>query len=311
MSQIVELHQLSRVFDGVTAVNDLSLKVEKGELFGLVGPDGAGKTTTIRLLCGILEPSGGDARVAGYSIRTEPEAIKSRIGYMPQRFGLYGDLTVWENLHFYADVYQVSRKERSERLRRLLDFSQLEPFSDRLARDLSGGMKQKLGLACALIHTPEVLFLDEPTCGVDPLSRRDFWRILYDLTRQGVTIFMSTAYLDEAERCTRVGLMHQGRLMVCATPGSIRSRLPGEVWQIGCDNNRLAEKRIRSIQGVTAHLVGNTIHLIFTEPGMSMDRVVNDLDEAGLGILERKRLVPSLEDAFLHLIQKEVEKTAS
>ena len=311
MSQIVELHQLSRVFDGVTAVNDLSLEVQKGELFGLVGPDGAGKTTTIRLLCGILEPSGGDARVAGYSIRTEPEAIKSRIGYMPQRFGLYGDLTVRENLHFYADVYQVPRKERSERLRRLLDFSQLEPFSDRLARDLSGGMKQKLGLACALIHTPEVLFLDEPTCGVDPLSRRDFWRILYDLTRQGVTIFMSTAYLDEAERCTRVGLMHQGRLMVCATPGSIRSRLPGEVWQIGCDNNRLAEKQIRSIQGVTAHLVGNTIHLILTEPGISMDRVVNDLDKAGLAILERKRLVPSLEDAFLHLIQKEVGKTAS
>ena len=311
MSQIVELHQLSRVFDGVTAVNDLSLEVEKGELFGLVGPDGAGKTTTIRLLCGILEPSGGDARVAGYSIRTEPEAIKSRIGYMPQRFGLYGDLTVRENLHFYADVYQVPRKERSERLRRLLDFSQLEPFSDRLARDLSGGMKQKLGLACALIHTPEVLFLDEPTCGVDPLSRRDFWRILYDLTRQGVTIFMSTAYLDEAERCTRVGLMHQGRLMVCATPASIRSSLPGEVWQIGCDNNRLAEKQIRSIQGVTAHLVGNTIHLILTEPGISIDRVVNDLDEAGLAILERKRLVPSLEDAFLHLIQKEVEKTPS
>ena len=309
MSQIVELHQLSRAFDGVTAVNDLSLGVEKGELFGLVGPDGAGKTTTIRLLCGILEPSGGDARVAGYSIRTEPEAIKSRIGYMPQRFGLYGDLTVWENLHFYADVYRVPRKERSERLRRLLDFSQLEPFSDRLARDLSGGMKQKLGLACALIHTPEVLFLDEPTGGVDPLSRRDFWRILYDLTRQGVTIFMSTAYLDEAERCTRVGLMHQGRLMVCATPASIRSLLPGEVWQLRCDNNRLAEKQIRSLHGVTAHLVGNTIHLIVTEQDMSMDRVVNALDEAGYAILERKRLVPSLEDAFLHLIRKEIEKT--
>ena len=311
MSQIVELHQLSRAFDGVTAVNDLSLEVEKGELFGLVGPAGAGKTTTIRLLCGILEPSGGDARVAGYSIRTEPEAIKSRIGYMPQRFGLYGDLTVWENLHFYADVYRVPRKERSERLRRLLDFSQLEPFSDRLARDLSGGMKQKLGLACALIHTPEVLFLDEPTCGVDPLSRRDFWRILYDLTRQGVTIFMSTAYLDEAERCTRVGLMHHGRLMVCATPASIRSLLPGEVWQLRCDNNRLAEKQIRSLHGVTAHLVGNTIHLIVTEPDMSMDRVVNTLDQAGYGILERKRLVPSLEDAFLHLIRKEIEKTPS
>ena len=311
MSRIVELNQLSRVFDGVVAVDDLSLKVDKGELFGLVGPDGAGKTTTIRLLCGILEPSAGDARVVGYSIRTEAEQIKSRIGYMPQRFGLYGDLTVLENLHFYADVYQVPRKERSERLRRLLDFSRLEPFSDRLARDLSGGMKQKLGLACALIHTPEVLFLDEPTCGVDPLSRRDFWRILYDLTRQGVTIFMSTAYLDEAERCTRVGLMHQGRLMVCASPVSIRSRLPGEVWQIRCDNNRLAEKEIRSMRTVSVHLVGNTLHLIFTESAASMDLVADHLKQARLTVLEARRLSPSLEDAFLHLIQRETGKASS
>jgi len=227
MAEIIQIDHLTREFDGMVAVNDLSLTVEAGELFGLVGPDGAGKTTTMRLLGGILEPSGGDARVAGFSIRTHAEKVKERIGYMPRRFGLYGDLSVMENLSFYADIYQVPQGERPERFRRLLEFSQLGPFTDRLARDLSGGMKQKLGLTCALIHTPEILFLDEPTCGVDPVSRRDLWKILYELARRGITIFMSTAYLDEAERCTRVGLMHKGRLMVCASPDSIKEGLPG------------------------------------------------------------------------------------
>jgi ABC-2 type transport system ATP-binding protein len=304
MSGIIETDHLTREFNGVTAVRDLVLEVKGGELFGLVGPDGAGKTTVIRILCGVLEPSGGDARVAGYSIRTQTEQIKSRIGYMPQRFGLYGDLTVMENLQFYADIYQVPRKERAERLGRLLEFSQLGPFCRRLARDLSGGMKQKLGLACALIHTPEILFLDEPTCGVDPLSRRDLWRILYDLTKQGVTVFMSTAYLDEAERCTRVGLMHRGELMVCAPPASITSSLPGEVWEIRCDSNRLAKDKLRAIDGVTADLVGETLHLILEHRVATMERLTHRLKQEGLRILETRKVHPSLEDAFLYSIQK-------
>lgn len=308
MSGIIETYHLTREFDGVTAVRDFSLEVEAGELFGLVGPDGAGKTTAIRLLCGVLEPSSGDARVASYSIRTQGEQIKSRIGYMPQKFGLYGDLTVMENLHFYADIYQVPRKERAQRLSRLLDFSQLGPFSDRLARDLSGGMKQKLGLACALIHTPKILFLDEPTCGVDPVSRRDLWRILYELTNQGVTIFMSTAYLDEAERFARVGFMHRGEIMICASPASIKSNLPGEVWQIRCENNRLARERIRAMEGVTAALVGDTIHLIFSYPGGDMELLTNRLKQEGVRVLETRKVPPSLEDAFMHFIQKEMEK---
>jgi len=308
MSGSIEIHHLTRAFDGVTAVSDLNLKVQAGELFGLVGPDGAGKTTTIRLLCGVLEPSAGDARVAGYSIRTEGEKIKSRIGYMPQKFGLYGDLTVMENLHFYADVYQVHRKERVPRLHRLLEFSQLGPFSDRLARDLSGGMKQKLGLACALIHTPEILFLDEPTCGVDPVSRRDLWRILYELTQQGVTVFMSTAYLDEAERCTRVGLMHQGRLMICAPPPLIRSSLPQEVWQIRCTDNWLAREHIRRMEGVTADLVGENLHLIFRSPHGDMDLLTSCLEREGVRVLETKKVPPSLEDGFMHFIQRGVHK---
>jgi ABC-2 type transport system ATP-binding protein len=307
MSQIIQIEHLTREFDGVVAVKDLTLAVEKGELFGLVGPDGAGKTTTIRLLCGILDPSGGDARVAGFSIRTQGEEIKEHIGYMPQRFGLYGDLSVMENLSFYADVYQVPQEERPQRIGRLLEFSQLGPFTGRLAANLSGGMRQKLGLACALIHTPEILFLDEPTCGVDPVSRRDLWKILYELAKQGMTIFMSTAYLDEAERCTRVGLMYGGRLMVCAPPDSIKGELPGEVWEIRTENNRRARERIRAMEGVAADLVGDTVHVIFHDPGVDMKLVVRRLNREGVRVLERKKVPPSLEDAFMHLTHREKE----
>jgi ABC-2 type transport system ATP-binding protein len=203
-------------------VDNLDLEVEEGEIFGLVGPDGAGKSTTMRLLTGILDPTSGDAWVSEHSINKGSEDLKDHIGYMPQRFGLYDDLSVRENINFYADIFSVSPAEKKERMERLLRFSGLGPFGDRLARNLSGGMKQKLGLVCALIHTPKVLFLDEPTNGVDPVSRRDFWRILYQLLKDKVTIFYSTSYLDEAERCSRVGLIHKGRLLRCDTPSSIK-----------------------------------------------------------------------------------------
>ena len=216
---------LIKAFGDNTAVDHLDLEVASGELFGLVGPDGAGKTTIMRLFSGLLLPTGGEAWVAGHSILHDPEAIKEKIGYMPQRFGLYEDLTVMENVLFYADLYGVPKKERPPRIERLLAFSNLTPFQDRLAGNLSGGMKQKLGLACALIHTPKVLLLDEPTGGVDPVSRRDLWRILYDLLREGVTIFASTAYLDEAERCSRIGLIDKGRLLITGEPRQVRRML--------------------------------------------------------------------------------------
>lgn len=214
----IRLQNLTRSFGNVTAVDRLTFSVGEGELFGLVGPDGAGKTTTMRLLTAILDPTGGDAWVAGYHSVREAAAIKESIGYMSQRFGLYSDLTVLQNMNFYADIYGVARRGRADQIDRLLAFSNLVPFKQRLAGNLSGGMKQKLGLACALIHTPQVLFLDEPTNGVDPVSRRDFWRILYQLIRDGVTIFLSTAYLDEAERCSRLALIHRGRLLAMGTP---------------------------------------------------------------------------------------------
>jgi ABC-2 type transport system ATP-binding protein len=218
----IETKALTRTFGAATAVDGLDLAVGEGEIFGLVGPDGAGKTTVMRMLAGILPPTSGEASVAGHHVVREAEPLKADIAYMSQRFGLYEDLTVDENLRFYADLYGVRDEERRAKRERLLRFTNLAPFTSRLARHLSGGMKQKLGLACALIHTPRVLLLDEPTNGVDPVSRREFWQILYDLLAERVTIFFSTAYLDEAERCARVGLMHRGRLLRCAAPDDIK-----------------------------------------------------------------------------------------
>ena len=213
---------LTKRFGSLAAVNDFNLEVNEGEIFGLVGPDGAGKTTTMRLLTSILDPTVGEAWVYNKHIVKEAESLKESIAYMSQRFGLYEELSVIENINFYADVYGVPRNKRQETVDRLLGFSGLLPFKQRLAGKLSGGMKQKLGLACALIHTPKVLFLDEPTNGVDPVSRRDFWKILYDLLKEKVTIFCSTSYLDEAERCHRVGLIHKGNLLRCDSPDNIK-----------------------------------------------------------------------------------------
>ncbi len=222
MEWTIRTESLTRAFGAIRAVDGLTFSVREGEIFGLVGPDGSGKTTTMRLLAGILTPDSGDAWVNGSDVVREPEAVKEHIGYMAQRFGLYEDLTVGENIDFYADIYSVPRKERLPRVAELLSFSGLAPFKGRLTRNLSGGMKQKLGLCCSLLHTPRVLFLDEPTNGVDPVSRRDFWVILYRLLREKVTILYSTSYLDEAERCMRVGLLFHGKLLRCEEPQKIK-----------------------------------------------------------------------------------------
>lgn len=200
----------------------VSFEVAPGEVFGLIGPDGAGKTTTMRMLTAIMDPTEGSATVLGFDTRRDEQAIKERIGYVSQRFSLYGDLTVAENMEFFADLFQAPPDERAERAHRLLAASRMQPFTGRLARDLSGGMKQKLALACALIHTPQALFLDEPTTGVDPVSRRDFWAILYELVGEGMTLIVSTPFMDEAERCHRIALMHRGRILICDTPDAVR-----------------------------------------------------------------------------------------
>jgi len=220
---VILTKDLTRRFGDLVAVDQLNLTVETGEIFGLVGPDGAGKTTTLRLLCGLLDPTGGSVQVSGYDAVRDTQAVKDRIGYMAQRFGLYQDLTVQENMDFYADLFGIFGNERAELERRLLRMTRMEPFRDRRAGLLSGGMKQKLSLMCTLLHRPEILFLDEPTNGVDPVSRRDFWTILYQLLKDGITIFMTTAYLDEAERCNRVGLMYQGKLIRCDAPEALKA----------------------------------------------------------------------------------------
>lgn len=294
---------LTRSFGPVRAVDGLDLEVKEGELFGLVGPDGAGKTTVMRLLAAIMEPSGGEGWVAGLSITGEGEAIKEKIGYMSQRFGLYEDLTVMENLLFYADLYGVGRKERSQRIERLMEFSNLGPFTARLAGALSGGMKQKLGLACALIHTPRILLLDEPTNGVDPVSRRDFWHILYDLLKERVTILVSTAYLDEAERCTRVGLMYNGRLLQADDPMKIKESFSVPMVEIWTSESRRAAEVVAGLEGVRAVTAyGDRLHVAVVERGMA-EGVVERLKGQGVVVGDHRMITPSLEDTFIAMVE--------
>jgi ABC-2 type transport system ATP-binding protein len=231
MDSIIETRDLTRRFGDIIAVDHLNLLIYPGEIFGLVGPDGAGKTTTLRMLCGLLDPDAGKASVAGHDVAREAQQVKDRIGYMAQRFGLYLDLSVKENMDFYADLFGILGSDRVELKARLLHMTRMEPYQDRQAGRLSGGMKQKLALMCTLLHRPQILFLDEPTNGVDPVSRRDFWAILYELLKDGITILMATAYLDEAERCNRVGLMHRGRLIRCNTPEALKLEAKAETLE--------------------------------------------------------------------------------
>jgi ABC-2 type transport system ATP-binding protein len=308
----IRAEKLTRKFDALTAVNELTFTVAEGEIFGLVGPDGAGKTTTMRLLTSIMEPTSGDAWVMGHHIMTETESIKEEIGYMSQRFGLYPDLSVMENIDFYADIYGVGRKGRAEKMDKLLAFSNLTPFKKRLAGNLSGGMKQKLGLACALIHTPKVLFLDEPTNGVDPVSRRDFWRILYQLLREKVTIFVSTAYLDEAERCNRLALLDQGRIIGLGTPEEVKRMMRGTILEVRASQPRKATERLRGKFGANAvGLFGDRVHVVTQEPHTTRDQVEVVLREAGLEVASIRQIEPSLEDVFVSVIDREREARGS
>jgi ABC-2 type transport system ATP-binding protein len=301
----IQTTHLTKSFESLTAVKDLSLEVKEGEIFGLVGPDASGKTTTLRMLCGILPPDGGEATVAGCDIRKEAESLKEKVGYLPQRFGLYGDLTVLENIHFYADLYQVPKKSRAERIEKLLQFANLKPFGKRKAQDLSGGMKQKLGLMCALIHTPQILFLDEPTTGVDPLSRRDFWIILYDLLKEGVTILFSTSYLDEAERCSRIGMMYQGELLVADAPSSVKAKMKGEILELRTESNQRSLRMLEGIESLRGFVLsGDKIHIL-VDDSKEGERVIRDFLKAkGMSVLDLIVVRPSLEDAFVAMVRE-------
>jgi len=302
----IQARSLSKRFGDTVAVDRLTFEVAPGEIFALVGPDGAGKTTTMRLLTGIMTPTSGAAAVLDMDTVRQAEAIKEDIGYMSQRFGLYPDLTVEENLRFYADLYGVARHGRKEKVDRLLAFSNMRPFKQRLAGNLSGGMKQKLGLACALIHTPKVLFLDEPTNGVDPVSRRDFWRILYQLLKEGVTILVSTAYLDEAERATRVGLLHRGSLLAIDTPEGIKGLLDGVLLEVRADRPRAAATVLR--QAFPAHAVnlfGERVHVVTRDPEATGKTIQSALAQEGIIVGSVRPAEPSLEDVFISVLSRQ------
>ena len=298
----VELYGLGRAFGPTVALRDLSLRVGRGELFGIVGPDGAGKTTTLRILAGVLRPTAGTAWIEGVDVGRDPEAAKPHTAYMAQRFSLYDDLTVRENLNFYADLYRVPRKERPERLRRLYEFSRLGEFENRLAGHLSGGMKQKLALSSCLIHRPKVLLLDEPTFGVDPISRRELWLILHGMVAEGVTALVSTSYLDEAERCDRIVLLNEGRPLALDTPARLQTSLGAPLLALRSAAPRQARDVLRVRFGEHgAALFGETVHARLP-PNRGPDAVTAPLSEAGIEVFEVREITPSLEDVFMHLV---------
>ena len=298
----ISVRALSRGFGAATAVDSLTFDVEAGQLFGIVGPDGAGKTTTLRMLAGVLPPTAGDAEIMGVSVAADPEGVKPHIAYMSQRFGLYQDLTVRENILFYADLYRVPRRELPARMERLYRFSRLGDFEHRLAGQLSGGMKQKLSLSCALIHHPAVLLLDEPTFGVDPISRRDLWLILHQMVADGMSVIVTTSYMDEAERCDRVALLHEGRLLALDTPAAIQRRLDGRLFSVRGDDARALRDVLRGIPDVRqATLFGDVVHAV-TDAGATAAALREGVLRSGSTVDSVESVRPSLEDAFIELV---------
>ena len=296
----LETEGLTKRFGETAAVDGLSFSVRRGEFFCIVGPDGAGKTTTIRLLTGIARPTRGLARIFGFDLVRDQGEVKRRLGYFSQKFTLYGDLTVDENIEFFAEIHGV--RDFHTRRNELLAFTRLTPFRRRLAENLSGGMKQKLSLACTLVHTPDILLLDEPTTGVDPVSRRDFWKILLGLLQNGLTIVMTTPYLDEAERGSRVALMHLGRFVVVDTPANIKAMIKTPIIELVCSDNRRAQAVLRTIaETVDVQAFGDRIHLIVRDADRDLDAALRRLARERIEVLHRRRVPPSLENAFIAL----------
>lgn len=304
MNESIAISRLSKSFGEIRAVDSMSFSVREGEMFGLVGPDGSGKTTLIRLLCGLLTPDSGSASILGLDLATQFKSIRRHIGYFSQRFSLYGDLTVDENIEFFAEINEVYRYH--DRREELLRFTRLTPFRTRLAEKLSGGMKQKLALACTLIHKPRLIFLDEPTTGVDPVSRRDFWKILSSLSHEGVTILMATPYLDEAERCGRVALIDKGKTMVVDTPQVIKSGMRGEIVELVCDNILSAMRELKKsgfARNVQAY--GDRLNVILESRQREMPLVEKMLREKGIRVTSWRPVSPTLENVFISLMTEE------
>jgi ABC-2 type transport system ATP-binding protein len=303
--EFIKIKQLTRNFKELTALDSVNLSITEGELFGLVGPDGAGKTTMLRILAGLLGISSGEVWAAGVQLHKNPEAIKPKIGYMAQEFSLYGKLSVLENLQFFGEMYDVPRPQQKARIPGLLAFAQLTEFTDRRAAQLSGGMKKKLALACTLLHQPPILLLDEPTTGVDPVSRREFWKILNDLHLQGTTILISTPYMDEADRCSRVGLIYQGKIVECDSPQVIRQKIGGEVIRIVTHEWQKAREIIRPLRGVLeVQTYGEALHTLVDSAKKRMNPIKKVLQSNQIKLIEIRVVKPRMEEAFISLIKK-------
>ncbi len=302
MKAVIKINDLKKSYGSLLAVNGVSYHVNRGEMFGLVGPDGAGKTTTIRMLVGLLNPESGSAEVLGYDLISQKNLIKNEVGYLSQKFSLYGDLTIDENIEFFADIHGV--KNFHERRNELLEFTRLTPFRDRLADKLSGGMKQKLALACTLIHKPKIIFLDEPTTGVDPVSRRDFWKILSNLLKEGITIFMSTPYLDEAERCNRVALMDKGKIISCDTPKNVKDSMNMQILEIVCSPVRTAYSVIKSSTGFEVQMYGDRLNVAVSNYEHDYTLIKKIFIENSIAEIDKRIITPSLENVFIHFMSK-------
>jgi len=300
LKPIIKIETLRKSYGEIDAVKGISFDVAKGEMFGLVGPDGAGKTTTIRILCGLLNPDNGTATLIDKDITKERQAVQNQIGYLSQRFSLYGDLTVDENIEFFADIHNV--KNYKSRRDELLEFTRLTNFRDRLADNLSGGMKQKLALACSLIHKPQILFLDEPTTGVDPVSRRDFWKILSNLIKEGITIFMTTPYLDEAERCNRVAMMNNGKIIAIDKPAEIKKSINKQVVEIVCTPSRKAYEILKD--KYESQMFGDRINIVVDDESKDYPEIEKILHQNKITINDKRVVTPSLENVFIHLIKE-------
>jgi ABC-2 type transport system ATP-binding protein len=301
---IIQIDSLVRVFKNTIAVDGINLEIQSGELYGLIGPDGAGKTTTLRLLAGLLDITSGKATLSGFDLARDPEKVKPIIGYMAQQFSLYAKLSVLENLIFFAEIYNVNRNELKKRADRLLKFAGLEAFQDRKAEHLSGGMQKKLALACTLIHDPPILLLDEPTTGVDPVSRREFWRILNNLHINGTTIIISTPYMDEADRCSKVGLMHNGKLIVSDTPRNIRSLVKGELIKFIVDDWQTARNTLGEQPGVfEVQTYGEALNVLVDSAKKRLPKLKKILARNGLVCISAQPVAIRMEEAFISLIR--------
>jgi len=300
---VIEARQLTKMFGLLAAVNNVSIEVRQGDIFGLVGPDGAGKTTLLRMLCGLITPTSGAVALFGGGQKNNRKSA-GVFGYMPQRFSLYGDLTVWENIHFFGSLYDLSTKTIRERADEILEMTDLIEFKSRLADNLSGGMKQKLALTCALVARPSLMILDEPTFGVDPQSRKEFWRILYRLNRDGVTLLVSTPYMDEAELCKKVALMDGGKIAVAGAPDFLKSQIPQKILEIKADVKDL-DFLENLPEVVEANVYGDRCHVSVNDTERAKAGITSLLSEKGIHIISFEEITPSMEDVFVSLTGKE------